>query len=458
MLRPMRQVLRPALVALLLLPASSASAVMPSQRPSPRRTTTGDFSLDVERVVLEDGLVVLLAPDETSSGVLVEMAFQAGTLHEPPGKSGLAHLVEHMLSRGPTPDTDYFGLIEAQGGFMNATTSADLMRFYTRVPSDEVSLALWTMADRLGTVSPRITPEFVAKNLSVVAQERVEHLSDEPHGLLHEELFSRLYGAVHPLRGNVLGLPKELATVTAADAQAFIDRCIVPPNAVLTVVGSFDRAAVRAQLEPLFGGLKGGERLKPPSVPPPPHEQLLVTTPEELAHEPRVVLAWRIPNVVESQADALSIGSLLLSIYLDGQFGAEVSASFAQVASEGLFRLTVTLPHDKPEESVRAEAEAYLRYLTLVEMPIEVLDAAYLAMDRALLFRLDSIEGRAALLSELELRYGAAIDRAKHLEHHWQMERAVVRDTARDSLRRGLKLTIQDVPRQPRQPRPEREE
>ena len=261
--------------------------------------------MDAQRFELPNGLIVLLAPDRGFSNVLVWTTFRAGTLYEPAGRSGLAHLVEHLMATGPTPQTDYQTLLETRGArHFNASTDFETMQFETVVPAAELSLALWVDADRLGSLPALIDAEQVERNRRVVLQERAVRDVDAPYGLVDEQLFKRLFAAPHPLHGSVAGVPAELAHVTAGDAQTFATRLLVPANGVLTIVGRFDPAEARRLIEDGLGRLPAGRRARIPALP--PFGQAMVDARQELiAREPRVIEAWRLSRVSHDEALAL---------------------------------------------------------------------------------------------------------------------------------------------------------
>src|SRR5205823_13881035 len=129
-----------------------------------------------------------------------------------------AHLVEHVMASGPTPGTDYLGMLERRRArYFNATTDFETMSFQAMVPAEELPLALWVNADRLGSLPPLIDDKEVERNRRVVLQERALRDVDAPYGLPRERLFDRLFAAPHRLHGSVIGVMDELERATAAD-------------------------------------------------------------------------------------------------------------------------------------------------------------------------------------------------------------------------------------------------
>jgi zinc protease len=401
--------------------------------------------------------VVLLAPDASASGVAVWLTFRAGALHEPPGRSGLAHLVEHVLFAGPTPDAAYGELLEARRArHVNATTGFDALSFEVVVPAEELPLALWVAADRLASWLPRVDDDWVARNRKVVEQERALRDVDAPYGLVREHLFRRLYQAPHPLHGGVIGVPGELAAATAGDVRRFAGELLVPANGVLAVVGRFDPAVARRLAEDGLGRLPPGQRARPPATPAPPPE-LVDAREEPLARRPAVTLAWRLPQLWHGDAVALQLGAQLLTFLVDGAWGMDVSAHLAEYAGESLFTMELSVPYEETMRAVHDDADGLLRMLTHREMPADFLAAANLALDRAAMFELDTLEGRARTLTRIELIDGGRASVGDHLAWHWELEGGVLRDTARTWLTKNPRVVIHARPRRPFRARSERE-
>lgn len=421
-----------------------------------RARKTSDAALDVavERLELRNGLVVLLAPDPSVSRAAVFTAFRAGTVYEPPGRSGLAHLVEHVLASGPTPDTDYAALLEARRahGF-NATTDFDTMTFEVVVPAEELPLALWVAGDRLRAVPALVDDAVVERNRRVVVQERALRDVDAPYGLAREHLFQRLYGPRHPLRGGVIGAPAELAAATASDVRAFVASYLVPANGVLAVVGRFDPAVARRLVEESFGALPPGRRAPEPALPAPPPETS-VRRDEPLAREPRVTLAWRFPGLPHQDAEALRVGAQFLTFMTDGAWGMRISAQVAEYAGEAALLMELTVPYDEPASVVQDDAVGFLRYLTHRQADPRLMDMANLALDRVAAFELDTLEGRAGILTRVEALAGPARTGA-FLSRHWDFDGGTLRDVASVNLR-GPKVVVHARPTRPRPARAER--
>lgn len=439
------------------LAAALPGAARPNSVADFRKAPPGAFALAVERRVLPNGLVVLLAPDPTVSSVAVWTTFRAGAQHAPRGKSGLAHLVEHVLASGPTPDTDYAAILERRGArWFNATTGLEAMSFEAVVPAEELPAALWAAADRLVAIPPLVDAALVERHRRVVLQERAVRQVDAPYGLVTEALFHRLYADPHPLHGGVIGAPADLAGIGAEDVRALAAELLVPANAVLVVAGRFDPAAALRLVEDGLGRLPAGRRAPAPPLPPVLPQPVQLAKEERLSREPRVTLAWRLPWVPPEDVQALRLGAQLLEFLTDGAWGMRIGADLVEYESESLFVVELVVPYDEPASVVHRDADGFVRFLTHREIPVELVIAANLALDRAAMFGLDDVADRARVLADVERAAGAKATLADLVRRRWDLDRYVVRDTARTYLK-APSVVLHARPTRPKAARLERE-
>jgi zinc protease len=251
------------------------------------------------------------------------------------------------------------------------------------------------------------------------------------------------------------GAPAELETVGPEEVRAFVEGHLVPANAVLVVAGRFDPAEARRLVEDGLGRLPPGRRPAPPRLPP-PAGGYVDRRAEPFAREPRVSLAWRLPGLAHDDGLVLQLGAGLLSFMTDGAFGMQVEAWLEEYGGEAVFQLDVTVPYDESMLGMENDAEAFLRYLTHREMPVELLRAAHLGLDRSALFALDDVARRARLLTWLEHLPPPRLSVGQHLGWHWRIDRMVLRDRARIHLRQP-KVVMHARPVRPKAARAERE-
>jgi predicted Zn-dependent peptidase len=422
-----------------------------------RKTRPGELAPSFERVVFPNGLTLLLSPDPTSGVAVVDVSFFAGTLFEPAGRSGLAHLVEHVVYGGRTPDTDYKAMLEARGGTdINAFTSFDLMTFHTVVPGREVPFALWVATDRLLTRPGAVDDAELERNRRIVIEERAMRVDDAPYATAQAELFRVMFPQPHPLHGMVVGTLAELAAITPGDVKAYIARCLTPANAVVTLTGTFDPVAAKSWAARTLGSLPPGTRLELPRLP--AHAAArTVTVPEPRARRPRVTFAWEFGELPEDIAAVLDFGSMLVRIYTDGALGMSVDAALEPFLGGNTFVFDVVLAHEAAKRDARDSAEALLRYLTRATSEDAVFGAALLQRDRGQLTWLDDPLSRAQQLTHFEYLVGSdAASVTRHTERHWRLLPWDIPVVARKVLDQG-RFTLQSRPLNPLPERKPRE-
>ena len=418
-----------------------------------RKVNARELAVDLQRSQLANGLTVLLSPDNSVSSVMVEMTFRAGAVFEPPGKSGMAHLIEHLMASGPTPDTAYDGLLERRGArYFNASTEFETMAFQVVMPAEELPLALWVTADRLGSIPPLLSDDDVERNRLVVLQERNLRDVDAPYGLSMEKMFATLFAAPHPLHGSVIGTVEELQSVSAQDVRDFVAKYLVPANAILTVVGRFDVAQAKALIEQNFSRLAPGERAQLPRVAPFDVTRT-VTAQEVVARSPAAIEAWRFP-VPAAQGDTLKLGAQLFSFMLDGAFGMRLGADFQQNEGESMFMVELVVPWNDPPQALAGDLEGFIRFMTMKQVPPDLLQSANLALDRFALFDLETLEGRSRRLTELE-RLQPGVSVAADCAQHWLLDPSQLRGLAQGFLQ-APHVLLHARPTRPRPDRPER--
>ena len=264
--------------------------------------------LEHQTFMLKNGLKVILSEDKRLPMVAVNLWYHVGPANEIPGRTGFAHLFEHMMFQGSkhvAADT-HFKLLEAAGASdINGTTDFDRTNYFETVPSNELELALWIESDRMGYLLDVLDEKALANQRDVVRNERRQSLENQPYGVAEEALYQALYPAGHPYHGVVIGSHADLAASELNDVQQFFKEYYTPNNASLAIVGDFDPAAARRLVEKYFGTLKRGPevpKITAQTAPIPSEKRLTVTDTVQL---PRVYLAWLTPPIFKpGDADA----------------------------------------------------------------------------------------------------------------------------------------------------------
>lgn len=227
--------------------------------------------LDLTSYRLDNGLRVLLHQDHSVPIVAVNVWYHVGSKDESASRTGLAHLFEHLMFEGSANyDAEYFKPLQEAGGTVNGSTSQDRTNYYEVVPSNFLELALWMEADRMGHLLGALTQRKLDNQRSVVENERLQRVENQPYGLVAEELAKALYPSDHPYSWPVIGFMEHLEATDLEDVRSFFRRYYHPGNASIALSGSFDEHQARAWLDKYFGPIARGsdaekyQQLAPP--------------------------------------------------------------------------------------------------------------------------------------------------------------------------------------------------
>ncbi len=259
-----------------------------------------DFPIEQHRLV--NGLRVNLSRDSTVPVVGVNLWYGVGSRNERVGKTGFAHLFEHMMFQGSehVAKNAHFELIERAGGTLNASTWFDRTNYFDTVPSHFLELALWLESDRMGWMLPAMTQEKLDNQRDVVMNEKRQRYDNQPYGDWDEWIQTMVFPSAHPYAHTVIGSMEDIEAATLEDVSAFFRTFYLPNNCVLTLCGDFDSERALESIERFFGGIARGE--DPPEL---PGEVGIAPTLEEPVRReieaevplPRVIMAMRVPTM-----------------------------------------------------------------------------------------------------------------------------------------------------------------
>jgi zinc protease len=294
----------------LLALSLAAAPGVGSAAPARDRSTSGNLLGTAERVVLENGLTVLLLPEPGTGLVSVGMMYRVGSKNEAAGTTGLAHYAEHMNFRATRkfPDHEITESVTRRGGRWTGYTWIDQTFYQTTLAKDGLGLALDLEADRMGEALYD-EKEFEQERTSVVAELRSY---DDPHSLLYDEVLSAAF-AIHPYRNNTIGWLTDVESVTRDEAYRFYKRYYHPRNAVLAIGGDFESASALNDVRARFAAKAAGEEdAHVPTVEPPPSGERRLTVRKPGSHA-EVLLAFRAPALHEADFPALVVFDALLA-------------------------------------------------------------------------------------------------------------------------------------------------
>ena len=275
--------------------------------------------IPIDRHQLPNGLRVILSRDDRAPIVAVNLWYDVGSRHEKPGKTGFAHLFEHMMFQGSAnvAKGEHFDLVQGAGGTLNASTWLDRTNYFETLPSHELELALWLEADRLGGLLAAMTQEKLDNQRDVVKNERRWSVDNQPYGTWDEKIQELLFPAGHPYHHSTIGSMEDLDAASLDDVREFFAAHYAPNNAVLTIAGDFEPEPALKMVEKHFGPIPANRAI--PEAPSTTVEPIMGAEVRQLVPDrvplPRIYAAYRMPvfgtdgfNALEVAVDLLGSG------------------------------------------------------------------------------------------------------------------------------------------------------
>jgi predicted Zn-dependent peptidase len=334
----------------------------------------------IERHALDNGLRIILSRDPRAPMVAVNLWYDVGSKHEKAGKTGFAHLFEHMMFQGSAnvEKGQHFSLVQAAGGTLNASTWLDRTNYYETLPGHELELALWLEADRMASLLPAMTQEKLDNQRDVVKNERRWSVDNQPYGDWDELIQQLVYPEGHPYHHSTIGSMEDLSAASLDDVRDFFATYYAPNNAVLTIAGDFETDAALAMVERHFGPIPAN-----PSLPPPPDMSVPASIGTEVRETkvdqvplPRIYFAHRVPTFGTDAFDALDVAAdvlgsgrasrLYASLVRQQQLAQDVSVFvFPIVGGASMFTMWVTARPGVTPERLEAATLAEIDRLAI---------------------------------------------------------------------------------------------
>ncbi|MFM8814000.1 MAG: M16 family metallopeptidase [Candidatus Limnocylindrus sp.] len=266
---------------------------------------------------LANGLRLITVLDRTTPTATVNLWYHVGSKDERVGRTGFAHLFEHLMFQGSAnvSKAEHLSLIESVGGSANATTWLDRTNYFATVPAEWVELILWMEADRLGTLLDALDQANLDNQRDVVKNEKRSSYDNQPYGTAYLELFALAYPKGHPYHHPTIGSMEDLDAASLDDVRSFFSAWYAPNNAVLTVVGDIDEEEIATAVERLFGDIAANPDL-------PSHPDLTIPMPlggeirkvvQDKVPDPRIHIAYRAPILSSPDLPALEIAAQILA-------------------------------------------------------------------------------------------------------------------------------------------------
>jgi len=370
---------------------------------------------------LDNGLRLVLSEDHLTPVAAVCLWYGVGARQEVKGRTGLAHLFEHLMFQGSAQvkGNGHFELVQGAGGSLNGTTSFERTNYFETMPAHQLELALWLEADRMGSLLAALGEESLQNQRDVVKNERRQRYDNVPYGTAFERMTALVYPEGHPYHHTPIGSMADLDAVTLDDARAFFRANYAPNNAVLAIVGDIDPEQTRGWVEKYFGSIPSYDAVAPPrdgTLPDIIGEELREEIQEEVPAR-ALMAAYRLPHDGTRECDA---AELALSVLGDGMSSrlynrlvrrdrTAITAGFGLLRLAGapsLGWLDVKASGGTEIPQIEAAVDEELARLGAEAPTAEELERAQALLEREWLDRLGTVAGRADKLCRYAVLFG----------------------------------------------------
>ncbi len=415
--------------------------------------------IKVEKFVLPNGMVVILHEDHAAPVVAINFWYKVGSRDEAPGRSGFAHLFEHLMFMGTkrVPGSAFDDLMEAGGGSNNASTGPDWTNYYSYGPSGLLPTLLWLDADRLEDLGRMMTQEKLDLQREVVRNERRQSNENQPYGKAYLKLNELMYPEGHPYHISVIGTHADLEAATVKDVQDFFATYYVPSNVSLVVAGDFSTAQIKPMIRSLFGTLPRGDAVPRRAVAPATLARSKDVTLADAVPAPRVMVVYHSPAqyqggdaAMDLTADLLGNGfdSVLYKILVDGGLASDVNASQQSAVLGSLFVIEATAIPGVPISKVERAVDEAVKGFLAASPSKDALQRLVAKREFGTLSSLQSVMAKADRLNEFQFFFSEPNSFKRALDRY----RSVTPDGLRGWARRVLekpRLVLRIVPEIP---------
>ncbi|MDP2208965.1 MAG: pitrilysin family protein [Bacteroidota bacterium] len=420
------------------------------------------LNIKFEKYVLPNGLNVILHEDHSVPIVAVNIWYHVGSGREKVGKSGFAHLFEHMLFQGSqnVEKGDHFKLLQDAGGTVNGSTNTDRTNYWEVVPSNFLELALFLESDRMGFLTETMTQDKLDNQRDVVKNERRQNYENQPYGMASKVISENLYPPDHPYHWLTIGTQEDLSNATLDDVKDFFREYYAPNNASLCIGGDINPKDVKILVEKYFGEIPSGkiiEKVKP-SVPALTENKYLLL--EDNVQLPRLYISWITePHFTDGEpaldilADVISRGKnsrLYKSLVYEKQIAQDVMAYNNSAEISGSFTIVATA---KPGISLKQIEEAIYSEIEKIKaggITQRELDRSKNELEASSIYRLQSVGGFGGKTDQLN-RYNVFMGDPgyfnKDLERYRKVKPDEVKNAANKFLKQTGKVVLSIVPK-----------
>jgi predicted Zn-dependent peptidase len=439
-------------------PAKPAAAAAKAPTPSAAAQALARFAVTIQRRTLANGLRVVLVPEPTSPTVAVSVTYGTGSRNEVTGKSGFAHLFEHMMFQGSrhVKKGQHFSLVSERGGTLNGTTNTDRTNYFEVLPSGELELALWLESDRMRWLD--VSSENFENQRAVVKEEYRMRIANAPYALASIRLGELVFQSYAPYANPTIGKMEDLDRAELGWVQDVYEHRYAPNAAVLTIAGNFEVDPTLDLVEHYFGAIpkRNVEPFTLPSEPP-----KVVTARETVedanAKTPGVYYAWLIPPNHSSEHYALELVAMLLGdgdrarlyqeLVRSRAIALEARAWTRDFVGPDQFGVQAVVAEHSDVKTVEKALDRELERIKKAPPTAAELERLKQRLRSSFVFGLESTLSRAVELGEYELNWGDARNIARELEHYEAVTAKQMQEVAQRYLTDERRVVVEVTPK-----------
>ena len=413
-----------------------------------------------EKQTLDNGLDVIVHSDRTCPIVAVNLWYHVGSKNEQPGRTGFAHLFEHLMFEGSEHhDQGFFRPLQEAGGSLNGSTSADRTNYWEVVPTGAVDRALWMESDRMGFLLPALTEEKFETQRKVVLNERRQNYENRPYGMVAMVLMPALFPDGHPYRWLTIGEPADLRAASFEDVREFFRTYYHPGNASLVLAGDLDVDNGFDLARRYFGELPRGPEPPPvvvaAAVPSAPSRLLL----EDRVELPRLYLSWRTASLFDRGDAELDVLATILSsgkssrlyreLVHDRQIATDVSAGQGSREIAGTFSIVATAAPGHTLTELESAITARVEQVLADGPTADEVARAQISIEADFAYRLQTVGGFGGRSDQLNA-YNVYLDDPGYfdadLNRYLQVDSSAIQACGRRYLTESSRVAISVIP------------
>jgi zinc protease len=428
------------------------------------KAASADVAIPFTKTTLSNGMTLIIHEDHAVPIAVVNVSYGVGSRYETQGRTGFAHLFEHLMFMGTrrAPTKAFDAWMESAGGWNNAWTSQDRTDYYDVGPPTAVDLLMWLESDRLRDLGPLMTLEKLNAQREVVRNERRQTSENTPYGKVELRLPELLYPKGHPYHHPVIGSHEDLEAATVDDVKQFFEKWYDPANASIVVAGDVDAAKTKATAEKWFGTIKSRAKPTDPGAPGFSDQKTTLTsvvreTIEDDVELPKIVMAWQSPKhfgpgdaELDLVATALATGKasrLYKALVYDQKIAQSVDASQESGTLGSRFTVNVIAKPGVDLTKLEAAIDKELASIRTAPISDDELTRAKNLVETGFVMRLQGVKDRAALLNMYEAEVKDPGYAQKDLARYRDATKDGIKATAAKVLLPDARVVLRVVPR-----------